>query len=366
MDMTDTVKSADSGVGLLNMMAETDSKRPRRVRSRWRGLAYVVVVLVGILGLAAIAGETYESLSRARDERLFPRWGELVDVGGYRLNLNCIGEGSPTVVLDSALGMPGAEWSLVQPEVAEFAHVCSYDRAGYGWSDPGPAPRTAAQNSKELHTLLQNSGVNPPFILVGHGLGGLNARMYARAYAAQVGGIILVDADHEDELQHLPPEFSSSDQQQAKSLHRWQPFMPLLAHLGVARLTLLKQPYPDLSADVTEELRFLQLRGSYFDAMVGELDALPETRNQVRASGRLGDIPLIVLTAGSPDRDLRPEHDRAAFRKTWLQLQASLTDLSSRGGQVIVPESGHLIPLEQPQAVVGVIKEAVNQLRNKP
>jgi pimeloyl-ACP methyl ester carboxylesterase len=353
--------------GDLTGMAETDTERRSRVPSRWRGLAYIIVLLVGILGLAAIAGETYESLARARDERLFPRWGELVDVGGYRLNLNCIGEGSPTVVLDSALGMPGAEWSLVQPDVAEFAHVCSYDRAGYGWSDPGPAPRTAAQNTKELHTLLQNAGVNPPFILVGHALGGMNARVYARAFGPQVAGVILVDADHEDELQQLPPEFSSFEQQHAKSLRRWQPFVPLLAHLGVARLTVLKQPSPDLSEDMREELRFLQLRSSYFDAMVGELDALPETRNQVRASGRLGDIPLIVLTAGSPERDLPPELDRTAFRKSWLQsLQPSLVNLSSRGKQEIVPESGHSIPLEQPQAVVSAIKEAVNQLRHKP
>lgn len=337
---------------------------PSRRRRGWHWLVYVGVAVVAILGVAAIAGEFYESLLRDRDERQFRRWGDLVDVGGYRLNLNCIGEGSPTVILDSTLGMPAAEWSLVQPDVAEFAHVCSFDRAGYGWSDRGPLPRTALQNSQELRTLLHNHGVSPPYILVGSGLGGLNARVYSHAFPAEVAGLVLVDSDHEDQMQRLPPEFNDFDQQQSRSLHRWQPFIPMFTHIGAMRIFLQNRPHPAIPSDVMEELRFLQLRGSYFDAVVAEMDGMPLTRDEARASGSLGTLPLLVLTADDPARDLPSQVDRAQFNKIWIdELQPSLATLSTRGKQVKVQDTGHLIPLQQPRAVVDAIKNLLSQLR---
>jgi pimeloyl-ACP methyl ester carboxylesterase len=342
-----------------------DASSKLRPRRRW--LLYVAVTLIGILGLAAIVGESYESLTRAQEERRFQRWGELVDVGGYRLNLNCLGQGSPTVVLDSGFGMPGAEWSLVQPDVAEFTRVCSYDRAGYGWSDQGPLPRSALQNSKELHVLLQNAGVAPPFLMVGHSLGGLNVRVYAHEYPAEVVGVVLVDASQESEFERLPAEFGQFDKHQSRVLHRWQPFMPLLSHLGVTRLLLSDQPpHRGVPASIGEELRFLQLRSNAFDAMAGETDAMAETLSQVRASGTLGDRPLIVLTGGNAGEDLPPELDRTTFRKIWVEeLQRSLVLLSSHAKQVVVPDAGPLMPLQQPETVVSGIQEVMRQVREK-
>ncbi len=132
-----------------------------------------------------------------------------VDVGGYRLYLQCIGAGSPTVVLEAGLGSPSEVWGLVQPGVARFTRVCAYDRAGVGGSDAGPRPRTSGTIVAALHTLLRRAGVGGPYVLVGHSIGGFHARLYAHRYPREVAGMVLVDASHPDqlarELAALPP-----------------------------------------------------------------------------------------------------------------------------------------------------------------
>src|SRR5438067_2718349 len=133
--------------------------------------------------------------------------GRLVDVGGWRLHLNCTGEArasQPTVILEAGIGDFSVEWSLVQPGVAKFARVCSYDRAGDGWSDLGPHPRTMHQIVYELHTLLEKAGVKPPFVLVGHSYGGWLVRLYASTYPAEVAGLALVEAGADHPLRMLP------------------------------------------------------------------------------------------------------------------------------------------------------------------
>lgn len=131
-----------------------------------------------IVCAAAIVGATHELISERNDARRFSQEGRSVEVGGFRLNMHCTGAGTPAVILDSGLGIPAMGWDLVQPGVEKFTRVCSYDRAGYGWSEPGPAPRTSQQIAKELHLLLQNAGLQPPYILVGHSFGGFNVRLF--------------------------------------------------------------------------------------------------------------------------------------------------------------------------------------------
>src|SRR5262245_39082736 len=124
--------------------------------------------------------------------------GKLIDIGGYRLHLNCTGNKSPTVVLIAGAGDFSFDWSLVQPGIAQFARVCSYDRAGFAWSDPGPTPRTMKQEAFELHTLLRAARIKGPYLLVGHSLGGLITRIYLDQYPPEVAGIVLLDSTHED------------------------------------------------------------------------------------------------------------------------------------------------------------------------
>ena len=169
-------------------------------------LTFVVLVLT-----TAVIGASYQALARKRDARRFPPRGKFVDAGGHKLTLNCTGEGTPTVVLETGLGVLAIDWQLVQPGIAQFTRVCSYDRAGYGWSDPGPMPRTSLQSAKEeLRTLLQNGGEKPPFVLVGHSLGGLNVRIYNGLVHDEVAGMVLVDATNEDQVNMMPPAVRKS------------------------------------------------------------------------------------------------------------------------------------------------------------
>lgn len=134
---------------------------------RWkRRVTKVLIAACAIVCAAAITGITYEVISEHIDARRFPQEGRSVDIGGFRLNIHCTGTGAPAVILESGLGIPAIGWDLVQRRVQKFTQVCSYDRAGYGWSDPGPLPRTSRQIAKELHALLHNAGVPPPYILV--------------------------------------------------------------------------------------------------------------------------------------------------------------------------------------------------------
>jgi pimeloyl-ACP methyl ester carboxylesterase len=154
-----------------------------------RGLFLIVILL-------ALAGFLYENISEARDRRFNPMPGQLVDVGGYKMHIDCMGRGTPTVILDSGLGDSYISWNKVQPEIAQFTCVCSYDRAGLGYSDSSPRPRTGKDIAEELHALLHNAGISPPYILVGHSMGGYDVRLDASLHRGEVAGMVLVDASH--------------------------------------------------------------------------------------------------------------------------------------------------------------------------
>src|SRR5947209_2903437 len=159
----------------------------------------------------AISGALYEMIGTWRDARRFPNRGHLVPAGSIRMNIDCSGQGSPTVILESGSGGPSIDWLMVQPEVEKFARVCSYDRAGYGRSDSGAEPRSSLQIARELKQLLQAAGEEGPFVLVGHSMGGYDIRVYTGQYAKDVLGIVLVDASHEDQYLRAP-----------ESIRKWQ------------------------------------------------------------------------------------------------------------------------------------------------
>jgi pimeloyl-ACP methyl ester carboxylesterase len=203
-----------------------------------RRLRVAVLTFIVLMTLLAVAGATYQAIETRASARRSPEAGRLVDIGGYRLKINCTGKGSPTVVLEAGLGDVSIEWNHVQPKIAQFSRVCSYDRAGYGASDAGPMPRTSAQIAKELHTLLQNAGEPPPYVLVGHSFGGYNVRVFNGSYSDQVAGVVLVDATQEDQYELLPAAWKriyGSELERYKKQARWA---PVFVDLGVARLLL--------------------------------------------------------------------------------------------------------------------------------
>jgi hypothetical protein len=175
------------------------------------GVIIIIVVLLGGGGLA------YQSVSADRDNQQYSPPGRMVDVGGYQLYLYCTGKGSPTVILESGLGGPALQWELVQQRLDKTTQVCSYDRAGLGWSDDGPGPRTSQQMANELHSLLHNAGVGGPYVLVGHSLGGLNVRLFAHDYPNETAGIVLVASGSENDLARMPPEYAKIEESNKQS-----------------------------------------------------------------------------------------------------------------------------------------------------
>src|SRR5918912_1497138 len=166
---------------------------------RWvlRGIGRTLAALFGLLVVLGLIGASYEAIAAAGDARSYPPPGQLVDVGGYRLHIQCVGTDSPTVVLDAGLSGSSLDWSLVQPELGRTTRVCAYDRAGMGWSDPGPQSRTPRQIAGELHTLLTKAGIAGPYVLVGHSLAGKNVRLFALSHPEEVAAMVLVDARSE-------------------------------------------------------------------------------------------------------------------------------------------------------------------------
>lgn len=351
---------------------------PPKKSRLWRFTKRVLIGVVLLLVCAALAGAAYQAIANWRDVRRFPQEGRSImlalapDFPGFSLNLNCVGQGSPTVILDSGLGVPAAGWDLVMPDVAKFARVCAYDRAGYGWSGGGPSPRTSNEVAKELHALLAASGEKGPYVLVGHSFGGYNVRVYTGKYPAEVAGLVLVDTSHEDQSQRMPPSLQKLTQEQVKELDSQKRLMPILIFFGIARLTADDDGDSKLSKDFRDKMKYLQLQTKFIGAALSELKSFTESAEEVRQAGNLGDRPLVVLTAGKEleAKDLPKGvsvEEMREFRKTWINdLQVRQAKLSTRGKQIVVPDSTHMIPMERPDTVVNAIHEVCDALKAGP
>lgn len=348
-----------------NETATTTPRRPGRVK-RWlkRGLLALLVLVM----LAAIVGASYQALGNRADARRFPQQGKSVSLGpafdNLSLSIDCRGEGGPTVILDSGLGVPAVGWNPVQAEVAKFTRVCSYDRAGYGWSGASSAPRTSSQIVKELHALLEAANEKGPYILVGHSFGGYNVRVYNGQYPNDVAGMVLVDASHEDQVDRMSPALQAFMKKTTEQL-KWQiKLAPLLIHFGIARFSQRNQgEAPGVSKEFGQEMLYLQMQTKFIDASASELGSFAESADEVRAAGNLGDKPLVVLTAGkSADASQVPagfpKKEFDDFHEVWVNdLQVKESHLSTRGRRVMVPDSTHMIPFERPDTIVAAIHE---------
>lgn len=339
--------------------------RPGRLK-RWivRGLLGILALVV----LAAIVGACYQALGERADARRFPQQGKSVSLGpgfdNVSLSIDCRGQGGPTVILDSGLGVPAVGWNPVQMEVAKFARVCSYDRAGYGWSSATSAPRTSAQIVKELHALLEAANEKGPYILVGHSFGGYNVRVYNGQYPNDVAGMVLVDASHEDQNDRMPPAIQAFMKKTIEEMKRQQALAPLLIRFGVARFAQRNQgEAPGVSKEFGREMLYLQLQSKFIEASSAEMGAFSESAKEVRASGNLGDKPLVVLTAGKSADPSQlppgfPKKEFDDFHEVWVNdLQVRESQLSTHGKRIMVPDSTHMIPFERPDTIVAAIRE---------
>jgi len=299
-------------------------------------LAIVFVVLC-VIPIATLAQKV------ATDHNPPPPLGKLVDVGGYRVHLYCTGTGSPTVVIVGA-GY-SFDWGLVQPEVSKFTQVCSYDHSGIGWSDSGPEDSCLLRVS-EVHTALRNAGIKGPYVLVGHSLGGLVARVYAGQYADEVAGVVFVD--HANAMIFRPP--AEGDAPKSR--------LPMPPPGATKRLGMESDPnFQKLSprdrqfhiwaTGQTRDQLAMQSHPEMIPECVAKADAIAKQH-----SHPLGDKPLVDV---STDMDRNPDY---------VKLQTELLALSQNSREIIAENSGHFVIIDRPDVVTDAISHVVQSVRN--
>jgi pimeloyl-ACP methyl ester carboxylesterase len=259
----------------------------------------------------------------------------------------------------------------IQPQIAQFTRVCSYDRAGYGWSEPGPMPRTIPRMANELKALLDASGEKSFCVMVAASLGGPIVRLYAGLYPNDAAGTILVDAAHEDQQKRAqsvqPPELIAENNREVESYRRSERLRrPFMLHLGIERFMIhFTQQSEQMPQLFWEEYLYLSQKPGFQETVASEIQSLPDSSSALQAVN-LGNRPLIVLTAGkmtfTPEPFLTKEIE-GRLRNVFQQLQAEQARLSTRGKQIIVPDSGHGIMFERPDAVVAAIREVWSEVR---
>jgi pimeloyl-ACP methyl ester carboxylesterase len=303
--------------------------------------------------------------------------GRLVDIGTHRLHLHCAGEGSPTVVLDAALGASSLSWTLVQPAIARATRTCAYDRAGFGWSDAGPLPRTAGRVADELFTLLRRAEVPGPYVLVGHSFGGLVARLFTHRHRADVAGLVLIEPA-------IPEEWANPSSEQRALISRGRRlcgYGQIAARSGLARVVAalvrigalaparalvraisrgglqradegILAPIWKLPPETRRILGGMWAQPKFFEALGSQIETICDSASEVMRlpTSDLADLPLVLITSAD-----------AGTRR--LDADAAMARMSRRGQHVLAPRSGHWVPLDAPDVVVDALVALVTRLR---
>ena len=320
-----------------------------------RRAAFIIAVLV-------LAGLMYEHVGRRVDRKRYPQIGRSVDIGGRALNIYCSGDGSPAVIFEGAGHTAGYAFAGMQAEAARFTRACWYDRAGYGWSDPAPSPRTFRAIASDLHALLHAAGIAPPYVLVGATAGASHVRVYNGMYPDEVAGAVLIHAADSDVFAH-EPEFMKG------SLARLPPIFkrfdcsvmrPVMIESGTVRLIGnpgAGHPYgvENLTPSQSQELIFLSNNAATAETE-GEGCHLDESMAEVSDSGNFGNRPLVVLADSAVFRAPTPQYEKetAALNEYWFhQLQPRLAALSTRGRLVVRDDA------ERPESIVEAIRSVV-------
>ncbi|HEX9839220.1 MAG TPA: alpha/beta hydrolase [Anaerolineales bacterium] len=292
-----------------------------------RAFIRVTILLV----VLAIAGMIYQTAATEADQRKYPPPGILVNVGGYKMHIHCMGEGSPTVILDHAGGGSSVDWSLIQPKLADHTRVCAYDRAGYGWSDYNPAPRTLEQQVNELHGLLEGANEKGSYIFVGHSYGARVGRVFAATYPDEVEGMVLMDPGFLYDDARYPAETLSEFESENNMIRatRW------LAPFGLVRLLqpMMGNPTFDLPEQARLASTSFTATSRFWQGLNDQIEALSIVFQEERRVTSLGDIPLLVLVSTEPDD---------ASHKMWRQANIEMADLSTNGSHHIVEYATHM------------------------
>jgi len=343
------------------------------------------VLLALLISTVAVSGQQVASGGSSPADILYTQPGKLVDAGGFRLNLYCMGSGSPTVVFDSGWEDWAPAWSTVQPQIAKWTRACSYDRAGAGFSDPGLMPRTSVRIAEELRTALNSAGISAPYILVGHAFGGDNVRTFADLYMRDVAGLVLVEADPTDVE---PATMQEADRRGRigivsrlrecrNAIVEHKPLPMLSSGPGQLQRTCARQFFrglpeaawsPELNAMLLE---IAETKVAMYDAYLSEMEQMGQDEAYLQKHRRsLGSRPIRVLTSGNHGvghLGTRPADtpERLKYQQEITRAQARLLDLSSNAKQIFARHSSEYIQFDEPETVINAIRE-VYELARRP
>jgi pimeloyl-ACP methyl ester carboxylesterase len=326
--------------------------------------AVMLLALVSSSGPAA-AQQTPAAPAAAAWYASYARDSHLVRLpGGRSLNLYCVGAGSPTAILESGIGGGAYDWRSVQARMAERTRVCAYDRAGLGRSPPGPLPRDTRAEVADLEALVRAAGLRPPYLLVGHSMGGYNVRLFASRHRRDVAGILLIDPSVENQLPILyaaVPALAASDQRQIGQLRACAD--PQRSAEMVARCARSAPEGfpPELAASFVAEYGLTAAQ-----TVLSEVDSFLTVASQqvIAERRRLGAMPLIVLTRGERSGNLTPDQAETEWT-LWHRLHGEVARLSTIGSHRVVEGANHYIQLDRPDAVIDAVGELVAAARRR-
>lgn len=343
------------------MISATETSFARRRWHRWSVFKWLIVSL----GFIVAADALFQFSRMQWENHRYPPRGKLADIGGMRLHINCTGSGSPTVVMENGPNDSLVTWQLVQPEVSKFTRVCSYDRAGFGWSDAPNEPRSSLNIADELDRLLTRAAVPGPYVLVAFEYGALNIRMFTSRHREQVVGMVLVDPTH-PEMHHRPPFNASTPRSTLVNAYYhvmlWTVPLGVPRMLGWCRYTFPNQPreWDRFAPEATAQ--YCRLRAWRTE----RAQATDEDGSMPAKTGPFGDMPVVVLSHDPQFSEFRfffPPADAAKAKDSWTEMQEELKGLSSRSKRIVAKGSYHYVQIYRPELVVATVQEIVNAAR---
>ncbi len=338
----------------------TAAPRSRIVRWLKRGL----IGIVGLLVIAVITGSIWEAIAWRRTVANYPPPGKMVDVGGRKMHILCSGTGSPTVILEAGLDVGGIiGWSLVRDSIALKTRTCAYNRAGIVWSEPSPAPHNAVTVAADLHALLAAAGEKPPYVMVGHSLGGPYIMTYTKYHGDEVAGLVFVDASHPEQVKRMAAVLGKMPD---ASL-RWITLAASLSWTGIVRLASGQAKMPKLPPE-----RVAAMQG-YLPRSLGqeliEAASIDSTFAEAGTFHTLGDRPVFVLTSMAPmdsnaikTLKITPEKAKE-FKEAWRAMHDDEASWSSRSQHELVYDATHYIQIDRPDVVIRAVRSVVDSVR---